>query len=290
MIVGIVSLTGRLVAQQAVKLETNELGELGYRANASVKSLLEAQQIDHPSLIGVGFALPGDFIDNGRRINAHAAFPALGVDNVAGQLQDTIEFPIFVENDAACSALGERLMGVGQTIDDFFLAHIGHGIGGGLVLDGRLYRGKHGNAGIIGVQFPNDAPRPSGTDLLETLHRQDPSIEDFEDLVNLTPQDNPALRDWINRASRQLREGLSVTARILDPTAIIVGGRLPYQIMQELVARIDGPGFCDEGVMLPRPRLFASSLGNTAGVAGAAAVPLYKTYFDTPSIERQDSA
>jgi predicted NBD/HSP70 family sugar kinase len=71
---------------------------------------------------------------------------------------------------------------------------------------------------------------------------------------------------------------LWITARILDPEAVIIGGRLPHHILQEIVARVDDDSFCNEGVLLPRPRVFASSLGPAAGVVGAAAVSLYQRY------------
>ncbi len=277
--VGLIDLAGQLLAYESVPCEADTPAEVA-RAAAEVLSGLQAARGPSESQIaGIGFALPGDFITDRKRLNAHAHFPGFRGDDLKAELQANSPYEVHVENDAASAALGERLLGIGQAIDNFFFAHIGHGIGGGLVLNGRLFRGVHGNAGIIGVQFPNDAPRPSGQNLLETLQAAGVAVADFPDLETLRPQTCPALKAWINRASAQLRQGLWTTARILDPEAIIIGGRLPHHLLQEVVARVDDPSFCNEGVMLPRPKVFASSLGPTAGVVGAAAVPFYSRYF-----------
>lgn len=285
--VGIVSLSGSLVAKRRIEQLGEDARSIARATGAAVDEMLSEARIEPDKLVGIGFALPGDFIQDRRRIHAHESFPALRVEDLAFELQSALDQPVFVENDAACAALGERLLGIGQTIDHFFFAHVGHGIGGGLILNGELYRGARGNAGIIGVQFPNDAPRPSGSDLLQVLQAGGFDIRDFDDLEKLRPQDCPPLRAWINRASDQLRHGLWITARVLDPDAIIIGGRLPHHILQELVARIGSEDFCNEGVMLPRPRVFASSLGPIAGAIGAAAVPLYQSYLSPDPTLRQ---
>lgn len=277
--VGLVDLSGRLLAREELTCEVATPHAVAKAATQAIETALAASPTLRERLIGVGFALPGDFIADRAQINAHALFPGFGGANLTAELQAGCPYPVIVENDAASAALGERLLGIGQTIPNFFFAHIGHGIGGGLILDGRLYRGARGNAGIIGVQFPNDQPRPSGQDLLSTLQAAGFQVSDFRDLEALRPQDCPPLKTWIARAAAQLRQGLWITARILDPDAVVIGGRLPHHLLQEIVARIDDASFCNEGVQLPRPKVFASSLGPTAGVIGAAAVPLYAHFF-----------
>jgi predicted NBD/HSP70 family sugar kinase len=277
--VGLIDLSGQLLEHETIVTEAETPGDVAKVANDALVRLMAQRKIGHDRMVGIGFALPGDFITDRKRLNAHALFPGFRGEDMQAELQAACDLKVHVENDAASAALGERLHGIGQTINSFFFAHIGHGIGGGLVLDGRLFRGARGNAGIIGVQFPNDAPRPSGQDLFETLRVGGVEAADFPDLEGLRPQNCAPLRTWINRAASQLRQGLWITARILDPDAIVIGGRLPHHLLQEIVARVDDESFCNEGVMLPRPKVFASSLGPTAGVVGAAAVPLYSRYF-----------
>ncbi|MBU2117480.1 MAG: ROK family transcriptional regulator [Alphaproteobacteria bacterium] len=274
--VGLIDLSGRLLAYETRPCDADSPGEVARAAVDVIEAALARGVAPRDRMLGIGVALPGDFITDRRQINAHEWFPGFRGQDLSAELQAVCPFPIVVENDAACAALGERLVGIGQTLSSYFFCHIGHGIGGGLVLDGRLYRGSNGNAGMIGVQFPNGRPRPSGQDLFATLSAEGVPATDFADLEDLHPQDCPALRAWIVRAANQLRQGLWVTARIIDPDAIIIGGRLPRHLLQEIVARVDDASFCNEGALLPRPKVFASSLGPTAGVVGAAAVPLYE--------------
>ena len=277
--IGLIDLSGQLLEQETIKTDAETPGDVAKVANQALKCLMLQRKVAPDRMVGIGFALPGDFITDRKRLNAHALFPGFRGDDLQAELQAGCDLEVHVENDAASAALGERLLGIGQTINSFFFTHIGHGIGSGMVLDGRLYRGANGNAGIIGVQYPNDAPRPSGQDLFEALRAGGIVVSDFPDLEELRPQNCAPLRAWINRAAAQLRQGLWITARLLDPDAIIIGGRLPHHLLQEIVARVDDASFCNEGVMLPRPRVFTSSLGPTAGVVGAAAVPLYSRYF-----------
>lgn len=276
--VGLVNLAGTLIDSRQLTVAASTPRAVAAAANEAIREMTKVAAIGDAELIGVGFALPGDFISDRTRLNAHALFPDFGGNDLQAALGEAMDHPVFVENDAASAALGERLVGIGQTISNFFFAHIGHGIGGGLVINGELYRGSKGNAGIIGVQYPNDAPRPTGQDLFETLRQAGIDAQDFNDLEPLRAQDCPPLKRWINRASAQLREGLSVTARILDPDAVIIGGRLPAHLLQEVVAKVDDDTFCNEGVFLPRPKVFCSSLGPSGGMIGAAAVPLYDCF------------
>lgn len=278
--VGMIDLSGALLERETLDLGTGTPAEVAAAAETAIAGFCHRRGLARSLLAGVGFALPGDFIDDRKQLNPHPRFPLFHGADLQAELQAHLGNEVFVENDAASAALGERLLGVGQSIDNYYFAHIGHGIGGGLILDGRLHRGVHGNAGLIGVQFPNDEPRPSGQDLFDHLRRSGIAVEDFTDLQDLLPQTCPPLKAWLNRAASQLQRGLSVTARILDPEAVVIGGRMPHHLLQELAARIDGPGFCDEGVGLPRPRVLASALGPLAGVIGAAAQPIYVRFLE----------
>ncbi len=278
---GLVNLAGELIAEIDEPMASRLPEVVAHTANTLIGQMIGELSLKPDQMVGVGFALPGDFVFDRKRLVAHPMFPEFGNGDLAQILAEAVDYPIFVENDAACAALGERMMGIGQELSNFFFLHLGHGVGGGLVIDGKLYRGSHGNSGIIGIQFPNDRPRPSGQDLFESLRAEGVAVSEFGDLQSLRTQTCPPLKRWIGRAAEQLREGLWVTARILDPEAIIVGGRMPTHLLQELVAKIDNESFCNEGVLLPRPKLFASALGPAAGVIGAACVPIHHCFFKT---------
>ncbi|MFH1675614.1 MAG: ROK family protein [bacterium] len=111
--------------------------------------------------VGAGMA---GFCDGKRGIVFESPnLPNIRDFELARELTDGLNLPAFVDNDATCAAWGEYLFG-GYETDDLLVVTLGTGIGGGLVLDGKLYRGSHGFAGEIG-QWPlvPDGPNcPSG--------------------------------------------------------------------------------------------------------------------------------
>ncbi|WP_230771808.1 ROK family protein [Sphingomonas sp. Leaf4] len=278
--IGLVDMAGRQVETHRTGIVDLTMAAVRDLIARFIDDVLARHIVDADRLAGVGVALPADFVRDADLLHAHGFFPALREAGAPRLLARDMPLPVFVENDAASAALGERLLGAGQNIDDFLFVHIGHGVGGALILGGRLYRGVHGNAGMVGVHFPNDRPRPSGQDLFAHLHCEGVAIDDFPDLAALDIGACPPLRAWVRRAGRQLREQLSLVARLFDPQAVIIGGRLPLPLLNALVAEVDTPDFCNEGVGLPRPSVLASPLGNRAGMIGAGSLPIYRLLMD----------
>jgi len=100
-------------------------------------------------LLGIGVGIPGLIdTDSGMVIFA----PNLGWRDVPAREKFTATFdvPIFVDNDANASAMGEHYFGAARQVNDFVYLAAGVGLGGGIVLNGQLYRGISGYAGEIG--------------------------------------------------------------------------------------------------------------------------------------------
>ena len=275
--IGIIDLVGELVCHERLPIERATAEIIVDVARQSMKRLAAKRKVPIERIVGAGFSVPGDFRD-GVHLHAHAFFPDLGDIDFRRIAAEHMPVPVVVENDAASAALGERVLGLGRGYGSFILAHVGHGIGSGLILDGRLRRGVSGNAGMIGTFYPMDRPRPSGQDLFQTLWAQGIETRDFPDLDALDPE-LPVLAAWIERAGKQLADGLYVTARVLDPDAILLGGRLPPALLARLFASTDLDAHFGREVGLPRPVFAQSSLGSYAGVIGAAAVCFFRAFF-----------
>lgn len=100
-------------------------------------------------ILGLSFAIPGTVdLDQGVLIFA----PNLDWHNVPlrSRFSASTGLKVFVENDANAAAIAEHLFGAAQQLQDFIFLFIGVGLGGGLFLNGQLYRGKDGYAGEIG--------------------------------------------------------------------------------------------------------------------------------------------
>jgi glucokinase len=116
------------------------------------------------SAAGIGVGVPG-LVDDDGVLRFAPNLPGVTDLPVAAPLTTRLGgLPVVVENDASCAGWGEREAGAGVGRDHVLLVTLGTGIGGGIVLDGRLFRGRHGFAGEIGhmVVDPHGPPCPCG--------------------------------------------------------------------------------------------------------------------------------
>jgi glucokinase len=114
-----------------------------------VYELCDRQGID-PSRVPIGVGLPGMMRRDGHLAYAPNLQTASGAD-LGAQLGEALgNSSVFCENDANCAALAEHEWGAGHGISDFVMVTLGTGIGGGIVADGQLVRGRSGFAGEIG--------------------------------------------------------------------------------------------------------------------------------------------
>ena len=115
---------------------------------ASILSYLETNSIAREDIIGIGIGVPGP-VDNHGVVNGCVNL-GWGVFNIQEELSALVGFPVRAGNDANVAALGEAWKGGGNGCDNMLLATFGTGVGGGIVIDGKLVVGVHGSAGEIG--------------------------------------------------------------------------------------------------------------------------------------------
>jgi len=118
-------------------------------ADGACTAALEAQVPFEP-VAALGVCVPGP-LDPSRSVVAIA--PNLGWINldVRTQLEQRLpNTPVFLENDVRAAALGEHVLGAGRGYDSMLAIFVGSGVGGGIVIDNKLYHGAHGGAGEIG--------------------------------------------------------------------------------------------------------------------------------------------
>ena len=287
--VGLMNLGGDLLDVVRLPLSRARAEEIAETAREGVSSLLSSRASRNRNILGIGFALPGDFASERPFLQAHVYFPALKGVDILSVLKTHFDVPCFIENDCNTAAFGERVLGFGKEYASFLSVFLGHGIGSGLIVDGDLLRGVNGNAGAIGYMYPMDGPRPSGQDLFETVQGVGLAVRDFCDYEDIAASGNDVLGGWFERAGAQLCDGLSIAARLFDPEAIIIGGRVPPSYLQALVGSIDVDKFCAAGAPLRKPVIRSSSLGAQAGVIGAAALPIYHTYLRSDTAVARDN-
>jgi len=278
--VAIVDLAGKILTSLSVDIETSTALSVAGAAQAAIAVMLADLGMPKDRLLGVGCSVPGNFGTMSNILKAHSFFPAFDDGEADQAFKATFEAPYYIENDGTAAALGEYVFGgrIPQP-DPMFFIHIGHGVGGGAVIDGRPYRGVNGNACLPGVLYPYDQPRPSGQDLFATLNGAGFAIHDFVDLERLPDSAEVALGAWVERAGKQLSETVRVATAMFDPALIVLGGRLPELVTDKLVGAISSQPILGPSRGLEVAAVEASRLGPRAGAIGAACIPFFASLF-----------
>ena len=120
---------------------------------ASVRQYIDGNQINETAILGLGIGVPGPVDRNG--VVNKCVNLGWGVFNIAEELCKLTGFPVKAGNDANVAALGEYWKGGGQGCENMVFATLGTGVGGGIVIEGKLLHGTHGAGAEIGHMVLN---------------------------------------------------------------------------------------------------------------------------------------
>ena len=228
----------------------NELTTGGYKQiirNDTTQVLNTFKEIieTHQNINGIALSIPGifekdtDIIIEGGSIEA-----LLELKDLRNMLEEQYKVPVSLENDANCAALAEQWLGNGKGCDNFVCMTVGTGIGGGIIINGKLYKGSHGRSGEFHwlLQSPNTSDL-FGIVATESLASQantatsltiNNGIDFFNNIDH--PQIKPIYNTWIKNISW----GIYNIAYIIDPDKLLIGGGISAQqrIYQDITERI----------------------------------------------------
>ena len=162
--------------------------------------------------------------------------PFLNSRDLAGDLSALLHVPVELANDAQLALLGEVWRGAAQACHNAVLVSIGTGVGGALMLGGRIVRGVHGSAGAFGwlnLDWRETADpehgyverHASGSALNELARQLDPVLSSHELIARVRVGD-PASQAIFERFSLLLGAACASIASILDPEVLILAGGL----------------------------------------------------------------
>ena len=120
---------------------------------ASIRDFIRAYQINETMILGMGIGVPGPVSAKG--VVNKCVNLGWGVFNIAEELSALTGFPVKAGNDANVAALGEYWKGGGAGCDNMVFATLGTGVGGGIVIAGKLLHGAHGSGAEIGHMVLN---------------------------------------------------------------------------------------------------------------------------------------
>jgi predicted NBD/HSP70 family sugar kinase len=238
--VAIADLGHQVLGERSVRLEygTPAGGVLDGAADL-VGTGLAAAGAGLVSVLGVGLGLPAPVDQRSGTVSASNILPEWAGLAAGEQLATRLGRPVIVDNDANLGALAETLWGAGRGIDTLAYVKVATGIGAGLVLDGKLFRGVSGQAGEIGhvtLDEHGDVCRcgnrgclelvAGGAALVAALRRTHGELDSVEEVVALADDGDRAARRLIADAGAHLGVAAAGLVNLVDPQRLIVGGEL----------------------------------------------------------------
>lgn len=123
-------------------------------------SLVGGARNDLPGLLASGVGVPGPVVASRGVVSAPPIMPSWDGFPIRQRLEEMWGVPVSLHNDAELGAIGEWCFGAGRGVQDMVYVKVGTGIGAGLILNGRIYRGVSGTAGEIGhITIDQHGPR-----------------------------------------------------------------------------------------------------------------------------------
>ncbi len=298
---GVVDGSGRIIDDDQVATpDPVDDDDTASAIEKAIAGLVTGHRERHPEVEAVGIGAAG-FVDRSRSVVIFAPNILWRDEPLRERVQELVGLPVVVENDANAAAWAEFQFGAGEDVDDLVLLTVGTGIGGGIVLDGELYRGAFGVAAEVGhlrvvpqgvlcgcgnrgcwEQYASG--RALVRDARELVQARGPGYEglaaasdgvaervDGPTVTRLAQEGDPACVALVAEVGRWLGEGLASLAAVLDPAVAVVGGGVaaagelvlaPMRTAFE--AELTAHGY------RPTLEIRPAELGNAAGIVGAA--------------------
>lgn len=263
----------------------------------AIEDKLAELSVAKGEIMGIGIGVPGPVFDDGT-VNACVNL-GWGVFNVADKVREIINLPeldVMVGNDANVAALGEMYKGSGEGFKNLVMVTLGTGVGGGIILDGKILAGTTGGAGEIG-HMPvgiNETDScscgkkgcleqyASATGIVKVAKRILAScdtatplrtMDNFtaKDVVDLAKDNDEVAVMVMEQLGEYLGKALASIACVVNPKAIVIGGGVSKagQYLIDIIEKhfkVNVFGPCSD------VKFVIASLGNDAGIYGACAM------------------
>lgn len=301
--VGIVSEGGKIIKKTDVDTNAKNGPD---SVLASIKKGIDQliQKRDKKDFIGIGIGSPGSVSPKKGIVENPPNFPGWESVPVGNILQKHYGLKCSVENDANAAAIGEMIFGAGKKLESFIMITLGTGVGGGIIIDRKIYRGMFGAAGELGhvsidykgancncgstgcieayagnnylVRWVTEELRDYSSSLLNVLIKNN-NNQLTPKLIHSAAEQNDTFALYvIDKLGNYLGYALASTINIFDIGKVIIGGgvggfghRLFDSMEGTIKERVLTP-------LRPRVKVLPAKLKNAAGIKGASAIAFYK--------------
>ncbi len=241
-------------------------------------ALLHIHKISSKALFGVGVGIAGLVEEGTGIVHNLTNIPGWRGINLARILKSRLKVPVYIDNDANLMTLAEFHKGAGRGSRNLVCITLGTGVGGGIVINGRLHRGSSSSAGEIGHIPINEKGPRCNCGGYACIERYVGNRYITSSYSNITPEeifkkakrgDRSAIKLWKNVS---LRLGVMLTGviNLLDPDKIVIGGGVSnaghfiFSPLKDTIKRYSMKG------RRRQVEIVKARLGNDAGLIGAA--------------------
>jgi glucokinase len=291
---------GNVISQSIIATDAHE-GEIAVlgRIIKTVEDVMENGKVTIEEVKAIGIGSPGPLNAKTGIIITTPNLPFKNFDLVS-PIREKFQVPVYLDNDANVAAIGEFMFGAGKGTENMVYFTVSTGVGGGAVLNGKIYRGNTSNALEIGhATVAPDGPRcncgnigcleavSSGTAIgkrgkealeskVETSLRKYKTVTSAEVFAEAAAGDQVA-KDIIDTALNYLGIGVANAISIFDPEMITIGGgvskagKIVFDKVQEVVNIRCFKNMAEACKIVP------AGLGTDAGVIGAVALAIMES-------------
>ncbi len=293
---GLFNVDGEVLEKWEIKTRTENGGEaILPDIAAAVLAKIEEKGISKDEVSGVGYGVPGPI--NGEGIVPHTANLGWGYKEVTKELEELTGLPCSGGNDANVAALGEMWKGGAAGYNSIVMVTLGTGVGGGIIIDGKIVAGSNGAGGEIGHMHVDDniegvcgcgnrgcLEQVASATGITNLANQALEASDKPSMLREGEVSAKAVFDAVKagdelaievaeRFGEYLGKALGVITAIVDPQAIVIGGGVSKAgpILLEYVEKYYQK-YCFKSCKDVKFAL--ATLGNDAGIFGSAKLVL----------------
>lgn len=248
------------VGGQSMKIAImNEFGDILENYSEKTPSTLEemyknmTKYFNGDEMSGLALSMPGAVNSETGVIGGSSAIDYIHGPNIKKDLEEMLNVPVELENDANCAALAEVWKGAGKDVDDCCFIVSGTGIGGAVVKDKRIHKGKHLHGGEFGymiAEFDYDTKEMeiwsivgSTVAVVRRVAKElgvDASTLNGKDIFDHY-HDNPVYEKAVDKFYYALAYGIYNLQYAYDPEKIIIGGAISVRddLLEEIETRLD---------------------------------------------------
>ena len=246
--IGLFEMDGTIVEKWEIKTNTENAGAaiLGDVA-ASVLAKMEERGIARDDVRGIGLGVPGPV--DGEGVVHKCANLGWGIVNAEEELSAKTGMYVKAANDANVAALGEMWQGGGKGHKDVVVVTLGTGVGGGIIIDGKIVAGSHGAGGEIGHVKVNDEEEDVGgcgqkgcleqyasaTGIVRMAKKKiaadsrETILTSFEnltakDIFDSAKQHDQVAKELVDMLCEMLGKAMATIAVVADPEVFVIGG------------------------------------------------------------------